>query len=339
MADQDSGFEHGPGWQHVDDVFEAMDSAAPGDGMREERPAFQEQVSGEEAHAGEPPQLDQRVSMSANSGTELPDAFLHQCQSLWRQAMNIAGEAYQRMKSELTHRIEELTAERDALLAERDELRDEFQEFRQSTSSQVEHLGQYESQLSEVKAALELERDLQKRQSRELAERDRQLEEALQVVGVNESRVQQVESALQKEVDGRREVEAQLERASEEISSNSDAASLQAELNRVSSKLEVTAQERDRLTKDLNEAFETINFSMDRSRQLEQELTEARAAVAKQEARVDEVKTQVSSMDGELAMLRKKNEMVNREAQAFAEKNAELLRRFHEAQIPAPQAD
>lgn len=327
MTDQD------PGWQHVDDAFEAMDTNVPADHSAESV------TRQEDENPAEPPQLDQKVSMASANASEMPDAFMQQCQGLWRQAMNIAGEAYQRMKSELTHRIEDLTSERDALLAERDSLRSEFEEFRQSTSSQVEHLHQYESQLAEVRSALALEQDLHKRQARELTDRDRQLEEALQAVSTNEARTQEAEEALEQETALRQELEAQLRDAIAATSGQSDDEGLQGKLNRASSKLDVVTRDRDRLTKDLNEAFETINFSMDRSRQLEQELTEARAAIAKQEARVDEVKARVTAMDGEAAMLRKKNEMVNREAQAFAEKNAELLRRFHEASIPVPQTD
>lgn len=252
---------------------------------------------------------------------EIPEAFLKQCQDLWQHAMSISGEAYHRMKDDLTSQLEEanrelrtLREQADALVATRDQ--------------HAEELVAHERKIAELENTMEVERQQHQGLSAQVRDRDRQLEEAGQAISAMEERVRETQTALEAEKAARREFEAELasmRQSHKDLGMSPD--ELQSALNRTSSKLEVVSNERDRLNRDLSDAFETINFTSERVKSLEQELVAAREVLSSQTTQLEEAENRAASMEGELAVLRKKNEILNKECNAFAEKNAELLRR------------
>ncbi len=252
---------------------------------------------------------------------EIPEAFLKQCQDLWQHAMSISGEAYHRMKDDLTAQLEEanrelrtLREQADALVATRD--------------SQARELVAHEKKIAELENTMASEQERHQGLDAQLRDRDSQLEEAGQAISAMEERVRETQAALEAERASRRELAEELSsmRQSHEDLGMSPA-ELQNALNRTSSKLEVISNERDRLNRDLSDAFETINFTSERVKSLEKELAAAREVLTSQTVQLEAAENRAATMEGELAVLRKKNEILNKECNAFAEKNAELLRR------------
>lgn len=249
------------------------------------------------------------------SADEAPAEFMKECQALWRKAMALAGEAY-------TARAEELEGQLAESNEEIRQLREQIDPLVSTRESQARSLVDLDRQLKEVQNTLNQEREQNSGMQAQFQDRERQLKDALEDVSRVEAKLREAESETLAEAEKRNAAEQRLVALEQRFDESVREAvrEVQSELNKASSKLEVITAERDRLNRDLADAFETISMLEDRSKQASEQGSASGALEQK-----------VRDLEAALANLKRQNERLNSECDEFAQKNAELLKRLNTA--------
>lgn len=246
---------------------------------------------------------------------EAPADFLKECQALWRKAMTLAGEAYAAQAVDLEARVAEATEENR-------KLREQVDPLVSTRESQARSLVDLDRQLKEVQGTLNQEREQNAGIKAQFADRERQLKEALENVSRVEGKLREAETETLSQAEKRNAAEQRLEALEQRFDESVRAAvtDVQSQLNKVSSKLEVITAERDRLNRDLADAFETITTLEERNKQ-----------VSAQGSSSGALEQKVRELESTVQNLKRQNERLNAECDEFAQKNAELLKRLNAA--------
>ncbi len=248
-------------------------------------------------------------------GGNAPDAFLAECQVLWQKAMALAGDAYAAQREELEQRLAEATEETR-------KLREQVDPLVHTRESQARSLVDLDRQLKTLQSTLNQEREENAGMREQYAARERELKEALESQARVDAKLREAEAETLAATEKAAAAQKRLKELEENFqgSVNQAVADVQSQLNKVSSKLEVITAERDRLNRDLADAFETITMLEERSKQ-----AGARAQPS------GALEQKIRDLESEIGALKRKNERLNAECDEFAQKNAELLKRLNSA--------
>lgn len=255
------------------------------------------------------------MAKNKDQGAAAPDDFIRDCQTLWHKAMALAGDAYTRQREEMEGRLEVANREIRAL-------REQIDPLVASRDSHARSMVELDKKLKDLQTQLNEERTGNEGMHAQFETRERDLKKALEDVALIEAKLREAEAETLTEAERRQVAEARVAELENNLQSNvqNSVGEVQSELNKVSSKLEVITAERDRLNRDLSDAFETIAMLEDRAK--------SAAAEGKSSGALEQ---KLHDLENEIEMLRRKNTRLNAECDEFAQKNAELLKRLQSA--------